>query len=45
MTLCICVHVGERAKDKEGFLQGVQEAPDHEGDTVQDGQGFLVCTR
>ena len=33
---------GERPKDQEGFLQGLQEAYHDEGDPVQDWQGFFV---
>lgn len=35
---------GERAKDQEGLLQGLQEAHDHEGHPVQDWKGLSVRT-
>jgi hypothetical protein len=44
LVLMLPFPAGERAKDKEGLLQGLQEAYDHEGHAVQDRKGLSVRT-
>lgn len=36
--------LGERPEDPQDILQEVQEAPTSQGDPVQEGEGFPLCT-